>query len=101
MRSCGGSSGGAGGGADGKPFGGAADAPPETATLSSLDNRVPFSDERGVLSALVGKVTLRGRQLRLASLAVDDEVEERLQIFGGNLSGCGFGRGNSPLRSFR
>src|SRR5713226_10636982 len=81
----------AGGGADEKPFGGAGDASPGAAASSDAQGVVAFARESGGFLALVGEIALGGDEFCLAGFAVDGEVVERLQIFGGN-DGIGLGR---------
>ena len=75
---------GAGGGADGKPFGGASDAAPGAASARDFEGLVSFFGERGRFGLFVGKVTLSGGEFRLAGLAIEREVVQRLEILNGN-----------------
>src|SRR5260370_1325431 len=74
----------ASGGANEEPLGGAADAAPGAAASSDAQGVVAFAGERGGFLAFVAEVALGCGELRLASFAVDGEVVERFQVFGGN-----------------
>jgi len=75
---------GAGGGSDEEPFGGAADAAPGAAAPSDAQGVAAFVGERGGFLLFAEQVALGGDEFRLASFAVDSEVVERFQIFGGD-----------------
>src|SRR5690242_17797412 len=82
----------AGGGADEEPLGGACDAAPSAAAAGDAQGVVALAGESGGLGAFVGQVGLRGGEFGLAGFALDREVVERLQVFGGD-DGVGFWRG--------
>ena len=75
---------GAGGCADGKPFDGAGEAAPSAAAARYLEGLVSFFGESGGFGLFVGKVALSSEEFGLAGLAVEREVVEWLQVFGGN-----------------
>src|SRR5260370_8913227 len=81
----------ASGGADKEPLGGAANAAPGAAAASDAQSVVAFVGERDGFVAFVGEVALGGGELRLAGFAIDGEIVEWLQVFGGN-DGIGLGR---------
>ncbi len=80
----------AGCGTDEEPLGGAADAAPRAAAASDAQSVVAFARECGGFLTFIGEVALGCSELGLAGFAVDSEVVERLQIFGGN-DGIGLG----------
>ena len=89
---------GAGGGADGEPFGGAGDAAPERCRrVAILQCVVSFFGEGGGFYFFVGKVALGGGEFGLAGLAVEGEIVERLQVFGGD-DGLGWCVGLASVR---
>ena len=69
---------GAGGGTEEEPFGGAGDASPGAASFGDADGVLALFGERGGLLAFVREVALGDRETRLAGLAVEGEVVERL-----------------------
>src|SRR6266851_4426274 len=79
------------GGADEKPFGGAGDTAPRAAASSDAQGVVALVGECSGFLALVGEVALGGGEFCLAGFAVDGEIVERFQVFGGN-DGVGLGR---------
>jgi hypothetical protein len=83
---------GAGGGADEEPFGGAADAAPGGAAFGDAQGVVAFFGEGGGLFLFVGEIALSGGEFGLAGFAVDGEIVEWFQVFGGKdgLGRCGF-----------
>ena len=84
MNGFGGDGNGAGGSADEEPLSGAGDATDEAAATRDAQGVVAFAGEGGGFLAFVGEVGLGSGELGLAGFAVDGEVVEGFQIFGGN-----------------
>jgi hypothetical protein len=85
---------GAGGGADEEPLCGARDAAQDAAAAGDAQGVVAFAGECNGLLVLVGEVGLGSSEPGLAGFAIDGEVVERFQVFGGN-DGVGFWRGRT------
>src|SRR5260370_30991224 len=74
----------AGCGADEEPLGGAADAGPGAAGASDTQSIVAFARKSGGFVAFISEVALGCSELGLAGFAVNGEVVERLEVFGGD-----------------